>query len=122
MTKMADQIADAYRAMARRARYRPAAPSDGLGNITVPDEQLDLEGECDAYTRHWYREEEAQAFRIGCCDFSARPALIYTVEAARMTCGMEYDVAMELLKMAAEELERAADRRNGRAGAEERAR
>ncbi len=44
--------------MAREARYRPAAPSDGFGNITVPEDELDLDAEARAYAERWSREEE----------------------------------------------------------------
>jgi hypothetical protein len=39
--KIFEQIAVAYRLMSERGHYRPAAPSDGFGNITVPLRQLD---------------------------------------------------------------------------------
>jgi hypothetical protein len=46
------QIADAYRRMSEQARYPPAAPSDGVENITVPSEDLDLEAEAADYAEH----------------------------------------------------------------------
>ena len=77
-----EQIHDAYRQMSDAAHYRPAAPSDGHGNITVPDEDLDLEAECAKYARDWWREEDEQKFTIGCPDFSLRKTLIFCIEAA----------------------------------------
>lgn len=111
------QISDAYRAMARHAKYRPAAPSDGMGNITVPRDQLDMEHECRGYARRWAEEEDTQTFRIGCCNFPTRPATIYTVEAARLMCGVADEEALRLLKMAVAELEAVIAGRNARRAA-----
>ena len=35
-----DRLREAYIAMSKRAKYRPAAPIDGCGNITLSDEVL----------------------------------------------------------------------------------
>ena len=43
------QLTEAYWRMAARAHYRPAAPSDGFGGITVPLEDLKTEAEA----REW---------------------------------------------------------------------
>lgn len=100
------QITDAYRRMAKEARYRPAAPSDGIGNITG---RLDLAAEVAAYTKSWWAEEEAQDYPIGCPSYRDRPALIWTVEAARLICGgyptNSRRAAARLLRMAADDLE-----------------
>lgn len=81
-----EQVADAYRTLAR-LRYRPAAPSDGFGNITVPEHKLNLEREVMGYADHWWEEEEAGKYRIGCPHYSLRPAMILVIEAARLMCG-----------------------------------
>lgn len=110
-----EQIKAAYRAMSQRAHYRPAAPSDGMGNITVPAEQLNLEKEAEAYAKRWWADEDKFSFFIGCGDGQTRKALIFTVEAARNLClGRSGDhVALKLLKMAVEEMERTVkDREN----------
>jgi hypothetical protein len=100
------QIEAAYRRMALEARYRPAAPSDGFGHITVPDRQLNLEAEAEAYAEHWWKEEDGLAFWIGCPNFPARPAMIYAIEAARLVCGppSARRYAKRLLRMALAEL------------------
>jgi hypothetical protein len=102
----AEQIAEAYRRMATEALYRPMAPSDGFGNITVPVVELDLEAEERAYVSRWWAEEDALEFRVGCCDFRTRPATIFAVEAARQLCGGASQLARLLLRMAADDLER----------------
>lgn len=99
------QLDRAYRDMAAKARYRPCAPSDGFGNITVPAAELDLDAECEAYARRWHEEEDAGEFHIGCCDFRTRPATVYAVEAARNLCGCSNDVARRLLQMAIDSLD-----------------
>jgi hypothetical protein len=100
------QIAAAYRRMAREARYRPAAPSDGFGNITVPLRDLDLDAEVEAYAEHWWKEEDGRSFWIGCANFPARPAMIYCIEAARLLCAhrLARRYATRLLRMALAEL------------------
>jgi hypothetical protein len=82
-----EQIVDTCKRMADEARYRPAAPSDGLGNITVPSEELDLEAEADKYARRWNQEEDSRDFHVGVCNFPTRPATIFAIEAARSMCG-----------------------------------
>ena len=102
------QISAAYRRMATAARYRPAAPSDGLGNITVPLSDLDLDEEAHHYAERWWSEEDAFEFWIGCCDGPTRPATIYAVEAARCMCaGSEaHPIARRLLLLALADLDR----------------
>lgn len=103
-----DQIVAAYGRMADRARYRPAAPSDGLGNILVACAELVLEQEADRYARCWWQQEDDCTFWVGCCDYSTRPATIFALEAARCMCGGEpgNPTARRLLRMALAELDR----------------
>ena len=98
----AEQIIRAYKKMSKF--YRPMAPSDGFGNITVPVEDLDLDQEALEYAKKWDEEEDKMEFHIGCCDFPTRPATIYAVEAARLLCGAENDTARKLLQLALNEL------------------
>jgi hypothetical protein len=100
------QIEAAYRAMAREARYRPCAPSDGLGNITAQESELDLDAEVQSYAEEWWGQEDDGTYLIGCANYPERPAMIYAVEAARLCCG-EFGsrrYALRLLEMAAREL------------------
>lgn len=107
-TSLGEQLTEAYKRMAREARYRPAAPSDGFGNITVPEDELDLEAEARDYAVSWWAEEDQQYFWLGCCDFVSRPAAVFAVEAARNlnagTIGKQ--TAIALLKMALRDVER----------------
>jgi hypothetical protein len=99
------QIEAAYRAMAREARYRPCAPSDGLGNITAPESELDLDAEARSYAEEWWRQEDDCTYTIGCANYPDRPAMIYALEAARLCCGFGgRRYALRLLEMAAREL------------------
>lgn len=102
--KTAEQLGHTYRQMAEVARYRPAAPSDGCGNITVPLAELDLDSECLTYARRWVQEEDKRSFWVGCCCFPTRPATVYAIEAARNLCGAEPKVARRLLQMALDAL------------------
>lgn len=104
--KLVAQIADAYRQLAERANYRPGAPSDGHGTITVPVEELDLDREAHEYAVRWLAEERDGRFLIGCPDYSGGPLMVYLVEAARATCAVNYVLAQELVTMAQAELDR----------------
>lgn len=108
MTTWHDQAVDAYRRMAREARYRPAAPSDGLGNITAPLTTLNLATEAHAYAHAWRADEDAQSYPIGCPSFADRETLILLIEAARLLCGVKRHGAATLLRMAIGNLEQAA--------------
>ncbi len=102
-----EQIAETYRRMAEEGRYRPMAPSDGFGNITVPVEELDLDAEARDYAVRWTREEDVAAFHIGTCNYATRPVMILAVEASRLTCSGDADQdALTLLRMAVAEMER----------------
>jgi len=100
------QIGRAYRRMAREARYRPAAPSDGLGNITLPEEELDLDAEARAYAANWWRCEDEHTWTLGCANYEDRPTMILALEAARLCCSgaASRPFARRLLEMALEEL------------------
>jgi hypothetical protein len=108
-----EQIRETYRTMAKKARYRPMAPSNGFGNITVPVHKLDLEKESNAYVQHWWRQEEAtrneckhRTFLAMCvCDYKTRPVLIYIIEAAKALCSCDNALALDLLKLAVKDLE-----------------
>jgi hypothetical protein len=100
------QIESTYKAMATKAKYRPAAPSDGMGNITAMLAELNLPKEAAQYAADWWKEEDALTFRVGCCDHPTRPATIFAIEAARNMCAGVGGraTALRLLKMAVAEL------------------
>lgn len=100
-----DRVAGAYRAMAERAAYRPAAPADGFGNASPGNDASDIESEAREYARRW-AEEERDGFFIGCPDWSTAEAMVWTVEAARLMCGgpRQRARALVLLEMAAEHM------------------
>jgi hypothetical protein len=91
--------------------YRPVAPSDGFGNITVHRRELDLDAECNDYAAAWWAEETTGSFRIGSPPLEDRPALVYAIEAARNICGMAPGTARKLLELALLELDGKEDRR-----------
>jgi len=102
--RVARQIADVYARMAREVRYRPAAPSDGFGNITVPEDELDLGREQESYIASWWRQEDVRRYAVGCPAFPMRKVMILAIEAARACCGGQYDLARPLLELALDEL------------------
>ncbi|MGO2312563.1 MAG: hypothetical protein ACTH6A_11110 [Brachybacterium tyrofermentans] len=99
------QTASTYTRMATEAKYRPAAPSDGMGTITTPLAELDLATEARTYAESWRREEKSLEYMIGCPSYEDRPALILIIEAARLLCGVERQGAAHLLRMALANLE-----------------
>lgn len=109
--KPINRIADAYRQMAADAKYRPAAPGDGWGGISLDRDQLAdaniLADESLRYAEKLLREEDGHQFWIGCSCFDTVRAFVYTIEAARCLCaGTDFEnVAGKLLRMALAELE-----------------
>ena len=98
------RFAETYLMMARTG-YRPAAPSDGLGNIQLDEERLYREAA--EYAVKFNREEDGRSFRIGCSNYSTNRAYVLSVEAARLLAsGSDGDqYAARLLKLAIEEIE-----------------
>jgi hypothetical protein len=99
---VAVQLDRAYRTMAERARYRPAAPSDGFGHINGP---LNISRESREYALSWARDEDRLVFQIGCCNYPTREATVYLVEAARALCGADDGLARDPVRLAAEALD-----------------
>ena len=98
-----DRHREAYLQMAEEAGYRPAAPSDGMGNADLTAEQLrdrsQLEREAHQYALRFSAEEDTHRFRIEVSNFSTNRAFIYSIEAARCLATGEEDVALRLLEM-----------------------
>jgi hypothetical protein len=108
-----DRYREAYLQMAEEAGYRPAAPSDGMGNADLTAEQLrdrsQLEREAHQYALRFSAEEDTHRFRIEVSNFSTNRAFIYTIEAARCLATGEEDVALSLLEMARNEVQAQVD-------------
>jgi hypothetical protein len=101
---------EAYLLMAEHARYRPAAPSDGFGNIQLTSEQLRdthrLQQEAIAYALEFDEEENTDKFWIGCSDYKTNRAFVWSIEAARLLASGDADEkAIVLLEMALEEVQ-----------------
>ena len=81
------RFAQAYLMMAR-AGYRPAAPSDGYGNIQLSLEQCRdrerLDREAATYALRFNREEDSLSFWIGCSNYTTNRAFVLSIEAARL--------------------------------------
>lgn len=101
---------EAYLMMAIRAKYRPAAPGDGLGDIYLTDDELADPGrlldEALKYAVRFDKEEDGLSFCIGCSEFSTNRAFVLSIEAARLLCsGFAGPLALRLLRMAIKEVE-----------------
>jgi len=91
--------------MATDAKYRPAAPSDGLGHIVADEDELDLDEEATSYAAKWMAEEDTAEFHVGVCNYVTRPATVFAIEAARSMCATADEGARDLLRMALAELD-----------------
>jgi hypothetical protein len=104
------RFAETYLMMVRIG-YRPAAPSDGLGNIQLSHEQFmdeeRLYREAAEYALKFNCEEDGRSFRIGCSNYSTNRAYVLSIQAARLLAsGSDGDqYAARLLKLAIEEIE-----------------
>jgi hypothetical protein len=98
------RVKNAYKRMAKEARYRPAAPGDGMGGIYLDEVELkdaqQLDEEAASYARTFIEEEDDLRFAVGCSNWSTLHPLVYAIEAARTLCGAGDRVAFSLLKMA----------------------
>lgn len=101
-----DYIIDAYLQMAKTIHYRPAAPSDGLGNIKSSDNKRLITLEAAKYADSFIADIDNRTFFIGAPDLSSKRAFVYTIEAARLLCtgGESNSIALELLRMARYEI------------------
>jgi hypothetical protein len=103
------RFAETYLAIAD-AKYRPAAPSDGFGNIQLSREQLDdrqrLYTEAVKYACAFSHEEDDHVFRIGCSNYSTNRAFVLSIEVARLLAGGSdgNQCAVRLLKLALKEI------------------
>jgi hypothetical protein len=111
-TEVVEQIDRVYRLMDRTIRYRPAAPSDGFGNIACPLEELDLDAEIREYANEWWQQEDACQFLVGCANSEEREPMVLLIEAAKQCCTgfLGRDLALALAKAAVRELEAGAER------------
>ena len=106
-----DRFAEAYIMMADGAKYRPQAPGDGWGNINLTDAQLAdrecLGAEAVRYGIGFATEEENEMTRghlIGYTNFTTNRATVFAIEAARLMCGCDDELALKLLTLATKEL------------------
>lgn len=103
-----DRYRDAYLAMAHF--YRPQAPGDGFGNVTLSGDEIAdparLQREAIDYAIGFNVEEDTHSFWVGCSDFETNKAFVWTIEAARCLASGANDEAIKLLRMAATEVAR----------------
>ena len=101
-----NRVIEAYLKMAEVARFRPAAPGDGMGSIDLTEEEIAdparLAKEAAEYADYFLKQEDSH-FNIGVSDASTNRALVYAIEAARALCTPHPDLALTLFKLAVEE-------------------
>ncbi len=81
-----EQLRAAYHSMEARGIYPEAQTADRFAEI-------------------FWAEEQTDSFNVGCCDFPDRQALAYAVMALRYLCAVERGVGVELLRLAADDIE-----------------
>jgi hypothetical protein len=106
-----DRYRTAYLAMARKARYRPAAPSDGCGHILLDEDEIKdrslLEAEARKYAVRFVGFDDEMEYHIGCPDFSGNRAFCYLIEAANALCSPKPKLVKALIELAMKELKSA---------------
>jgi len=102
---------DAYIQMAKKAKYRPEAPNEGMGSVELIEEELKdqdrLRQEAVAYAKRFLEEQDSCSFRIGVSNYDTNRAFVYAIEAARLLCGghSAAPIALKLLEMAATDVQ-----------------
>src|ERR1051326_1989416 len=81
--RQVNRIAEAYKMMAE-LHYRPAAPSDALGHITVPTRELDLDREAQEGAQRFIDEENSGKYSAGVTDWTFSRAAVLALEAFRL--------------------------------------
>jgi len=99
---------EAYLRMAKEARYRPGAPGDGMGHVDLSPAQLKDSARLDdaalRYAAKFRAEEDSRKFWIGCSEFATNRAFMFTIEAARALAGNHRALALDLLKLAIDDV------------------
>ncbi|MGO1544383.1 MAG: hypothetical protein ACTHXA_08590 [Gulosibacter sp.] len=111
-----EHVKAAYRIMATEARYRPAAPGDGMGGVLTPSTTENIETEAHKYATQWVAYEEgpdkdapmSHVSVVGYPNIKDTPALVFAIEAARSICAGEMRLAHRLLELATDETAHAA--------------
>lgn len=107
-----DRFVQAYLEMAKF--YRPNAPGDGMGNVHLTRAELRnkarLEKEAVGYAIAFRKEEDTGQFSIGCSEFETNQAFMYLIEAARNLAGCNPKGALQLIRLAQPQIEKAAAR------------
>jgi len=94
---------EAYRQMATgdKPHYRPGAPSDGWGNITVPIEELDLETE----SLRWAVKLSREADEGSSPDYLTNRAFVYATSLVDALCMPELGLARKLVNLLVAEMD-----------------
>lgn len=107
------RLVEAYLEMAKTAKFRPEAPSDGFGNIMLEPEELEdgdiLAAEAERYAKRLIQQEnQSKIAIIGCTNGSYNKLFVYLLNAAQMCCGTSdsFPFLKRLVKMSMDEVAR----------------
>lgn len=108
--EMKERYKQAYMMMAA-VGYRPAAPSDGWGNIQLSADELKdeqrLQQEAAKYADNFIEEEYTRKFHIGCAGMENARMFALAIEAARQFCSHDgAKWAVKLWKMIGKEMDK----------------
>lgn len=109
--KIPARFAEAYIEMAKKALFRPEAPSDGLGTTYLDEAELKSESllreEAALYATRLAKQDDKGDFHLsGCTNYEQNRLFIYLLEAARLCFNgnATLPTIKRLLKLANDEL------------------
>ena len=84
-----DRLREAYIAMSKRAKYRPAAPIDGCGNITLPDEVLADPQQLGKEAAHYATEFINEGYRFWLGSATLAPTALWSTPSSPLVTSAE---------------------------------
>lgn len=102
--ELAEAFVAQYKQMATEARYRPGAPSDGMGNLDNPESPITTE-EIFLWASEWVARDASPRPHVGFANFEDMAVLAVAIEGCRSICGGNLPLAAKLLRMAASDLD-----------------
>ena len=85
------RFAEAYQIMTKKVKYRPEAPSDGVGNIELNEDEINDDGilieEALRYASKLKQEDDEAKFTLyGCTNWEYNRLFVYLLNASQLCC------------------------------------
>jgi hypothetical protein len=105
-----EPFTEAYKAMSLYVKYRPQAPSDGMGSLLMTKKEIEnpdiLDLEAKAYARELAEcDYELEWTLHGCLDYKCAKVFVYIFNAATLCFSGEINLVKKLLQLALLEIE-----------------